>query len=92
MSFRIDGEVDPARFMPWINLIAQREGPKILRSKGIMAFKDEPRRFVFQGVHMILDGDLQRAADALSETLMADAVAASAAQRRRASNQNQKAS
>ncbi len=27
---------------------------------GQIAFKDEPRRFVFQGVHMILDGDLQR--------------------------------
>jgi len=38
----------------------QREGPDILRCKGIIAFKDEPRRFVFQGVHMILDGDLQR--------------------------------
>ena len=59
-SFLIDGEVDPARFMPWINLIVQREGPSILRSKGILAFKDEDKRFVFQGVHMILDGDLQR--------------------------------
>jgi G3E family GTPase len=60
VAIRLDGEVDPQRFMPWINLIAQREGPKILRSKGILAFKDEPKRFVFQGVHMILDGDLQR--------------------------------
>lgn len=54
------GEVDPNKFMPWINEFTQVEGPKILRSKGILAFKDEPRRFVFQGVHMILDGDLQR--------------------------------
>ena len=46
--------------MPWINDIAQIQGPNILRSKGILAFKNEPRRFVFQGVHMILDGDLQR--------------------------------
>ena len=38
----------------------QREGPNILRSKGILSFRDEPKRFVFQGVHMILDGDLQR--------------------------------
>jgi G3E family GTPase len=54
------GEVDPEKFMPWINDLTQREGPKILRSKGILAFKNEPKRFVFQGVHMILDGDLQR--------------------------------
>ncbi|HEV2573637.1 GTP-binding protein [Methylocella sp. CPCC 101449] len=60
VSFHIDGEVDPHRFMPWINHIAQTEGPSLLRYKGILAFKDEPKRFVFQGVHMILDGDLQR--------------------------------
>ena len=60
VSIRIDGDVDPDKFMPWINEIAQTEGPNILRWKGILAFKDEPKRFVFQGVHMILDGDLQR--------------------------------
>ena len=60
LAMRIDGDVDPHRFMPWINHITQKEGPSILRSKGILAFKGEPKRFVFQGVHMILDGDLQR--------------------------------
>jgi G3E family GTPase len=60
MSFTIPGDVDPDKFMPWINDVSQLHGPSILRSKGILAFKDEPRRFVFQGVHMILDGDLQR--------------------------------
>ena len=38
----------------------RRDGPDILRSKGILAFQDEPKRYVFQGVHMILDGELQR--------------------------------
>ncbi|MGC2076673.1 MAG: GTP-binding protein, partial [Xanthobacteraceae bacterium] len=38
----------------------QKEGPNILRCKGILAFKDDDQRFVFQGVHMILDGDHQR--------------------------------
>lgn len=46
--------------MPWINDLIQRDGINILRSKGILAFKNEPKRFVFQGVHMILDGDVQR--------------------------------
>ncbi len=46
--------------MPWLNELVQRDGPDILRCKGIVAFEDEPRRFVFQGVHQILDGDLQR--------------------------------
>ena len=60
VSARIDGEVDPEKFMPWINELTQTKGIDILRSKGILAFKGEPKRFVFQGVHMILDGDLQR--------------------------------
>jgi G3E family GTPase len=58
IAVRHPGDIDPDRFMPWINALTQREGPNILRCKGIVAFPDEPKRFVFQGVHMILDGDL----------------------------------
>ena len=36
------------------------KGPNILRCKGILALKDDPKRFVFQGVHMMLDGEPQR--------------------------------
>ena len=61
VSVRHPGAVDPDRFMPWISDLTQREGPNILRCKGIVAFPGEPKRFVFQGVHMILDGDLQGA-------------------------------
>ena len=57
---KIEGHVNPDLFMPWINKIVQDMGPDILRSKGILSFPNEPKRFVFQGVHMILDGDLQR--------------------------------
>ncbi len=60
LSLTIPGDVDPQKFMPWINELVQRDGPDILRSKGILSFKGEEKRFVFQGVHMILDGDLQR--------------------------------
>ncbi|MDB5593504.1 MAG: cobalamin biosynthesis protein CobW [Hyphomicrobiales bacterium] len=60
VAVRIEGDVNPELFMPWINKIVQDMGPSILRSKGIMSFPGEPKRFVFQGVHMILDGDLQR--------------------------------
>jgi G3E family GTPase len=54
------GEVDPQRFIQWIGDITQADGPNILRLKGIMAFRDEPKRYVVQGVHMIVEGDLQR--------------------------------
>ena len=60
VSISINGDVNPDKFMPWINDLVQVEGPSILRSKGILSFSNEPKRFVFQGVHMILDGDLQR--------------------------------
>jgi G3E family GTPase len=60
ISVRLDGDVDPGKFMPWINELTQTEGPNILRCKGIVAFADEPKRFVFQGVHMMLDGEPQR--------------------------------
>ncbi len=52
--------LDPDKFFPWVQGLVQKEGPNILRCKGILSFKDDPQRFVFQGVHMILDGDHQR--------------------------------
>ena len=55
------GEMNPDRFFPWIQKITQTDGPNILRLKGILAFPDEPLRYVVQGVHMIVEGDLQRA-------------------------------
>jgi G3E family GTPase len=61
VSFRTDKPLDPDKFFPWIQDLTQVEGPNILRCKGIVAFKNDPDRFVFQGVHMILDGDHQRA-------------------------------
>ncbi|MBX3578827.1 MAG: GTP-binding protein [Rhizobiaceae bacterium] len=54
------GEMDPKRFFPWIEKITQSEGPNILRLKGIIAIKDDPDRYVIQGVHMIMEGDHQR--------------------------------
>jgi G3E family GTPase len=60
ISLKSDKPLDPNKFFPWVQDLVQKEGPNILRCKGILAFKDDDRRFVFQGVHMILDGDHQR--------------------------------
>jgi G3E family GTPase len=60
VSLSIEGDIDPEKFMPWLQNYVQKEGASILRAKGILAFTNEPRCFVFQGVHMLLDGDLQR--------------------------------
>ena len=55
------GEMDPKKFFPWIEKITQMEGPNILRLKGIIALKGDDERYVMQGVHMIIEGDHQRA-------------------------------
>jgi G3E family GTPase len=55
------GEMDPKKFFPWIEKVTQTQGPNILRLKGIIAIKDDPDRYVIQGVHMIIEGDHQRA-------------------------------
>ncbi|WP_421857088.1 CobW family GTP-binding protein [Oricola sp.] len=54
------GELDPKKFMPWIDKITQIDGPNILRLKGIIAFPDDDQRYVVQGVHMIVEGDHER--------------------------------
>jgi G3E family GTPase len=44
----------------WLNGVLQAQGQDILRAKGIIDVAGEEKRLVFQAVHMILDGDLQR--------------------------------
>src|SRR5205814_3763773 len=61
LSLRSDKPLDPTKFMPWLQDLVATEGQKILRSKGILAFSDDNDRYVFQGVHMMLEGDHQRA-------------------------------
>jgi G3E family GTPase len=61
ISLKTDTPLDPDKFFPFIQNLVQVEGPNILRCKGILSLKDDPQRFVFQGVHMMLDGDHQRA-------------------------------
>jgi G3E family GTPase len=60
VALRTDRALNPDKFFPWIQDLVAKDGPNILRCKGILSFKDDPERFVFQGIHMILDGDHQR--------------------------------
>jgi G3E family GTPase len=60
VSIKTDKPLNPDKFFPWVQDLVATEGKDILRCKGILSFKDDPERFVFQGVHMILDGDHQR--------------------------------
>jgi len=60
VALSTDTLVDPQKLLPWLSELTQARGPDILRLKGIFAFPDEPKRFVVQGVHMIVEGDVQR--------------------------------
>jgi G3E family GTPase len=60
LSLHSDKPLDPTKFMPWLQNLVATEGQKILRSKGILAFTGDDDRYVFQGVHMMLEGDHQR--------------------------------
>lgn len=50
------GAVDSFAFNRWLNQLVQNNGPDLFRLKGIVDLEGEDRRFVFQGVHMTLDG------------------------------------
>jgi G3E family GTPase len=60
LSLTTDTSLFPQKFIPWIQDVVQQFGPDILRLKGIIQFKDDPDRFVIQGVHMLIEGDRQR--------------------------------
>jgi G3E family GTPase len=60
ISLRLDRPIDSAKVSRWLNDLLALQGPNILRAKGILDVKGEDRRLVFQAVHMILEGDLQR--------------------------------
>jgi len=45
----------------WLTELVASQGRDILRAKGIIDAAGDKRRFVFQSVHMLLEGDFQRA-------------------------------
>ena len=61
ISLTLDKPVDGQKVTAWLNDLLARRGPDILRAKGILDVKGEDKRLVFQAVHMILEGDFQRA-------------------------------
>jgi G3E family GTPase len=60
VSLALRRPVDSEKITRWLNDLLAAQGPDILRAKGILDVKGESRRLVFQAVHMILEGDLQR--------------------------------
>jgi G3E family GTPase len=51
------GDLDTKRFNAWLSDLIQTKGPDIYRMKGVLSLMGDPRRHVFQGVHMQLDAE-----------------------------------
>jgi len=51
----VDGALSRERLSRFLSQLLREQGQDIFRSKGIVALDDEEERFVFQGVHMLLD-------------------------------------
>ena len=57
VSLQVSRPIDAHKFQQWIGTLLQEKGQDLLRTKGILAYPNEDRRFAFQAVHMIADGD-----------------------------------
>jgi G3E family GTPase len=60
ISLTSDKAMDRRKVSRWLTGLVAKQGKDILRAKGIIDVKNEKRRLVFQAVHMVLEGDLQR--------------------------------
>ena len=56
VALEFEGEADNARLSAWLGRLLQTRGPDIFRMKGIVALAGEAERYVFQGVHMLFQG------------------------------------
>ena len=56
VGLEFDRPFDETRLNSWLSRLLRERGTDIFRMKGILAIAGSDRRFVFQGVHMLLDG------------------------------------
>ena len=52
--------LDPKKVNDWLSYLLQSRGADIFRMKGVLNIRGEDRRYVFHGVHMMFDGQLER--------------------------------
>ncbi|MDE2686051.1 MAG: GTP-binding protein [Chloroflexota bacterium] len=60
ISIEVEGDVDAERLNSWLGRLLMERGVDIFRMKGFISVAGESRRFVFQGVHMLFDGQPDR--------------------------------
>ena len=60
ISIEVDGDCDPQKLNAWLSKLLSERGVDIFRMKGFISVAGESNRFVFQGVHMLFDGQPDR--------------------------------
>ncbi|MDB5309622.1 MAG: cobalamin biosynthesis protein CobW [Gemmataceae bacterium] len=56
VAITLAGDLDSRRLNAWMGELLQTKGPDIYRMKGVLSVRGDSKRFVFQGVHMLFDG------------------------------------
>ena len=60
IAIEVDGDCDADKLNAWLGELLRERGVDIFRMKGFISVAGESRRFVFQGVHMLVDGQPDR--------------------------------
>jgi len=60
VAIEVDGDVNPNKLNAWLGKLLREKGIDIFRMKGFLSIAGESQRFVFQGVHMLFDGQPDR--------------------------------
>ncbi len=60
VGISMPGDLDEKKLSDWLGTLLRTKGQDIFRMKGILAVKGRAMRFVFQGVHMLMDGKPDR--------------------------------
>jgi len=60
VSIEILGDADETLMNLWLGTLLREQGEDIFRMKGFISIAGEPRRVVFQGVHMLFDSQADR--------------------------------
>ncbi|KAG8469905.1 hypothetical protein KFE25_006360 [Diacronema lutheri] len=58
VGFVREGDLDMDKVNAWVGELLQAKGKDIYRMKGVLALKDTPTKFVFQAVHMQMNGEM----------------------------------
>lgn len=61
VGFEIPKAFNIKKLEAWMQILTMMVGPALYRYKGALVVEDEERRYLFQGIHMLFEGRMDRA-------------------------------